>query len=191
MHSLVRGVGGGGGEEIWILGPKFRPLKLCKLLGRRRGADCKNIENRTGCTPRKHAIFWLGEMCNLLKYKDEGRGHSSSSPPILRQPCWGERTTFHTPFQARVIKIPRFQNAPCTHLANGKPSFYQDQCCGSVLVWMWIRNLLLTSMRIQIRIQGAKPMRIHADPYTSQNFTPQKVDFLNEKYTLLYVGNES
>jgi len=113
--------------------------------------------------------------------------------PYIAATLAGEsgRHSIYTPFQARVIKIPRFQNAPCTHLANGKPSFYQDQCCGSVLVSMRIRDQLLTSVRIQIRIQGAKPMRIHADPYTGQNFTPQKVDFLNEKYTLLYVGNES
>ncbi len=50
------------------------------------------------------------------------------------------------------------------------------------LVSIGIRIQLLTSM--QIRIQGAKPMRIHPDPYPDQTFTSEKVVFLNEKYTL-------
>jgi hypothetical protein len=48
-----------------------------------------------------------------------------------------------------------------------------------------IRIQIFTSMRI--RIKGAKPMRIHADPEPGQNFALKKVKFLNEK--LLNVGN--
>ncbi len=44
---------------------------------------------------------------------------------------------------------------------------------------IWIQ--LFVSMRI--RIQGAKPMRIHVDPDPDQTFKSQKVEFLQEKYT--------
>jgi hypothetical protein len=45
---------------------------------------------------------------------------------------------------------------------------------------------LFTSMRIQIRIHAAKPMRIDADPDPSQTLLSQNVGFLLEK--ILYAG---
>jgi hypothetical protein len=45
---------------------------------------------------------------------------------------------------------------------------------------LWIR---IGFMRI--RIQGAKPMRIHVDPDPCQALKSQKVEFLHEKYTLI------
>jgi hypothetical protein len=60
-----------------------------------------------------------------------------------------------------------------------------NQCCGSALVLMQIRIQLFISIRIWIRIQGAKPIRIHADPDLdpAQTLKSQKVKFLHEKYT--------
>jgi hypothetical protein len=48
-----------------------------------------------------------------------------------------------------------------------------------------IRIQLFTSRRIHIRIQGAKPMRIHADPNADhgQTLLSQKVGSWHEKYT--------
>jgi hypothetical protein len=43
------------------------------------------------------------------------------------------------------------------------------------------------SMRIQIRIHGGKPMRIHADPGPGQTLKSQKVEFSHKK--ILKVGN--
>ncbi len=37
---------------------------------------------------------------------------------------------------------------------------------------------------MRIRIQGAKPMRIHGDLDAVQTLKSQKVEFLHEKYTL-------
>ncbi len=53
------------------------------------------------------------------------------------------------------------------------------QCFGSALVSMRIRILiqLFTSMRIRIRVQGAKPMLNHADPDSCQTLLSQTVDF--------------
>jgi hypothetical protein len=52
-------------------------------------------------------------------------------------------------------------------------------------VSMWIRIQFFTSMRI--RIQGAKRMRILADPDPGQTLPSQKDGFLHEKYTLVQV----
>jgi hypothetical protein len=52
---------------------------------------------------------------------------------------------------------------------------------------MQIRNKLFTSMRtvpIPFRIQGVKPIRIHAYPDRCQTLPSQKVEFLHENYTL-------
>jgi hypothetical protein len=40
------------------------------------------------------------------------------------------------------------------------------------------------STSMWIRIQGAKSMRIHADPGPCQNLPSKEVEFLHEKYTL-------
>jgi hypothetical protein len=55
------------------------------------------------------------------------------------------------------------------------------QCCGSALV----------SMRI--RIQGAKPMRIHEDlnPDPGQTLKLQKVKFLHEKYNEIGIRSKN
>jgi hypothetical protein len=55
---------------------------------------------------------------------------------------------------------------------------------------LWIRTgcnadlapAFMPSMRI--RIQGTKPMRIHADPDPGQTLPSQKVEYLHEKYIL-------
>ncbi len=44
-------------------------------------------------------------------------------------------------------------------------------------------NTELVSMRIQIQIQGAKPIQIHVDPDPDQSLKSQKVEFYHEKYT--------
>jgi hypothetical protein len=57
---------------------------------------------------------------------------------------------------------------------------------------LWIRigfnadlaPAFMPSMRIRIRIQGTKPMRIHADPDPGQTLPSQKVEYLHEKYIL-------
>jgi hypothetical protein len=55
---------------------------------------------------------------------------------------------------------------------------------------MRVRIQLLTLMRI--RIQGAKPMRIRADPNSGQTFPSKKVEFLTvHEKKVLYVGNRS
>ena len=55
----------------------------------------------------------------------------------------------------------------------------------SMRIQIWIQ--LFTSMRIQI--QGAKPMRIHADTYPGQTLPSQKVESVHEN--TLYAGNRS
>ncbi len=52
-----------------------------------------------------------------------------------------------------------------------------------------IRIQLFTSMRI--RIQGAKPMRIHTDPDPGQISRHKKLDFVMKNKPVLYVGNMS
>jgi hypothetical protein len=55
------------------------------------------------------------------------------------------------------------------------------------MVSMRIRIKPFISMRtqIRIRIQGAKPMRIYADPDSdpAQTYKSQKDEFIHEKYT--------
>ncbi len=68
-----------------------------------------------------------------------------------------------------------------------KPIFHRmpkGQSCASALVLMRIRIQIFVAMRIHIRtrIQGAKPMRIHADLDPCQTLKSQKVEFLHEKY---------
>ncbi len=50
-----------------------------------------------------------------------------------------------------------------------------------------IRIQIFTSRRIRIRVQGAKPMRIHADPDPNpgQTLLSQKVESSFEKYTFV------
>jgi hypothetical protein len=59
------------------------------------------------------------------------------------------------------------------------------ECCGFALVSTRIRIQLFISM--QIRIQGAKLLRIHADrdPVPCQTVKSQKIEYLYEKYTLV------
>jgi hypothetical protein len=68
------------------------------------------------------------------------------------------------------------------------------------LPMLWIRigfnadpDPAFISMRIRmrIRIQGAKPMRIQADPDLDQTSESQKADFLHEKYTFSTVCKRS
>jgi hypothetical protein len=54
------------------------------------------------------------------------------------------------------------------------------------LVSMGIRIQLFISMWIRIRMQGAKPMRIDADPDPGQTLKSKKVEFLRGKYGTLY-----
>jgi hypothetical protein len=42
---------------------------------------------------------------------------------------------------------------------------------------------------MRIRIQGAKPLRIHADPNPGQTLKSKKVEFLHEKYKYSKVDN--
>jgi hypothetical protein len=46
-------------------------------------------------------------------------------------------------------------------------------------------NTELVSVRIQIRIQGAKPIQIHVHPDPDQSLQSQKVEFFHEKYNVL------
>jgi hypothetical protein len=52
------------------------------------------------------------------------------------------------------------------------------------LIRIMLLNQCFGSVSMQIRIQVAKTIRIHADPDPSQTTTkPQKVEFLDLKYT--------
>ncbi len=64
---------------------------------------------------------------------------------------------------------------------------------GSALVSMRIRIQLSISMWIQIRILGAKPMRIYADLDPGGTLKSQNVQFFIKKYSILTVtpGNRS
>jgi hypothetical protein len=57
----------------------------------------------------------------------------------------------------------------------------KKQCCGSAMASFQFRINLFTSMRIRIRIQGAKPNGIRI-PYPCQSLQSLNAEFSHEKY---------
>ncbi len=96
---------------------------------------------------RNHLIF-MQSAIGSITIKADRRNHLISSL------C----NCYSLDIHLNRLQHPRFCSY-CTFL----------QCCGSASVSMRIGSIFF-SERIQIRIQGAKPLRIHADPCGSESW---------------------
>ncbi len=98
-------------------------------------------------------------------------GYPAITPPIIRRPMFDTLGEIVTVCCSRTIYRTSSHHYP------------GEQCCESALASLRILIQLFISLRIRIRIQEAKPMRIKAGPDPGQTFKSQKVEFLHEKYT--------
>jgi hypothetical protein len=78
--------------------------------------------------------------------------------------------------------VPRVYRTPQVIVNENEGSIPYSQCCGSALVSMRIWIQYFTSM--WIRIQGAKPMRIHADPDPYEISKKQ----IQQKFVIVPIG---